>query len=61
MKVMDVVMALRRDNPGMTVVAITHDARFGEIADRVVDMGELNQAPKLAENQVLVGEADATK
>ncbi|MEK7140999.1 MAG: ATP-binding cassette domain-containing protein [Patescibacteria group bacterium] len=60
-KVMDVVVALRRDNPGMTVVAITHDARFGEIADRVVDMGELNQAPKLAENQVLVGEADATK
>lgn len=59
-KVMDVVVSLRRDNPGMTVVAITHDPRFGEIADRVVDMGELNQAPKLAENQVLVGEGEAT-
>lgn len=59
-KLMGTIVDLRRDNPGMTVVAITHDARFGEIADRVVDMKELNQAPKLTDGQVLIGLADAT-
>jgi ABC-type lipoprotein export system ATPase subunit len=42
---------MRKDNPGMTVVVITHDERFGQIADRVVDIKELNQALVLGDGQ----------
>lgn len=60
-QVMEIIQELRRKRPGMTVVAITHDPVFETIAERVVDFSELNKKPEIAENQVLVGEADATE
>lgn len=55
-KVLDIIVELRKANPDITVVAVTHDKRFGEIADRVVTMKDVD---KTAE-QVLVGEFDNT-
>ncbi|MEK7544307.1 MAG: ABC transporter ATP-binding protein/permease [Patescibacteria group bacterium] len=58
-QVMEIIQALRKKRPGMTVVAITHDPVFETIAERVVDFSELNKKPEIAENQVLVGEGKA--
>ncbi len=53
----ELIVRMREKNPDMTVIAMTHDERFGEIADRVIHMKEINKAPQQPE-QVLVGEAD---
>lgn len=58
--VMDMIGGLRTTNPAMTVVAVTHDERFGQLADRVVTMKEIDNVPEQAE-QVFVGAADATQ
>lgn len=58
--VMDIIGGLRSTNPMMTVVAVTHDERFGAIADRVVTMKEIDNAPGQTE-QIFVGTADATQ
>lgn len=54
--VIDIIAGLREGNPAMTVVAVTHDERFGAIADRVVTMKEVDKATE----KVLVGEFDNT-
>ncbi len=52
--VMELIGGLRKTNPSMTVIAVTHDERFGQLADRVITMGEIDKPVE----QVLVGEAD---
>lgn len=54
--VMDIIGGFRKTNPTMTVIAVTHDERFGQIADRVVTMKEVDKPAE----QVLVGEFDNT-
>lgn len=54
--VIDIISGFRKTNPTMTVIAVTHDPRFGTIADRVVTMKEVDKPTE----QVLVGEFDNT-
>lgn len=42
-RVMEIVRGLRERQPSMTVVAVTHDPNFEEIAERIVDFRELNK------------------
>lgn len=52
-RVMEIVRGLREKQPSMTVVAVTHDPYFEEIAERIVDFQELNKKPEtLGEHQV---------
>ena len=58
-QVMDIIQQLRKKRPEMTVIAITHDPTFENIAERVIDFAEVNKkvAPvedvKLKDHQVL--------
>ena len=58
-QVMDIIQQLRKKRPEMTVIAITHDPTFENIAERVIDFAVVNKkvAPvedmKLKDHQVL--------
>jgi len=56
-QVMSVISQLRKKRPDMTVVAITHDPVFENIAEQVVDFEKLNASKKLGNNQVFEARA----
>lgn len=62
-QVMNIIQDLRKKRPEMTVIAITHDPAFENIAEQVIDFAALNkrkpgedvsvEIPKLSDHQVL--------
>jgi len=54
-QVVHIIQDMRKKRPDMTVVAVTHDPNFEKIAERVVDMREINKP-----NQVRYGEGKAS-
>lgn len=51
-QVLEIIQALRKKKPEMTVLAITHDPVFEGIAEQVIDFAEVNKKPPLADNQM---------
>lgn len=52
-QVMEIIQQLRKKRPEMTVMAITHDPVFENIAERVIDFAEVNNRAILEEEVML--------
>jgi putative ABC transport system ATP-binding protein len=42
-QVLDIIQTMRKTRPDMTVVAVTHDPNFEHIAEKIVDMRDINK------------------
>jgi ABC-type multidrug transport system fused ATPase/permease subunit len=63
-QVLEIIKDMRKTRPDMTVVAVTHDANFEKIAERIVDFREINnpkegKSATIGSRQMLYGEAKA--